>query len=312
MTRANCLPVPALLIVMGCVSDPALVDPTVDTEVREAEVADTTASLTFTPVPCAVPHGGLERTHAITLEYRDGADRILGACRRAVVEASLAWFEALLAENEYEVQVWMDVVDFVEALGPEYEWAIAVGGGWTHEHSRSARDRGGRIRFNSRLVFVYADYFHSVFRHEMLHVLGIGASPEWHEHIVDHGGSDFAFTGERASAVFREHDTGSVYVRGGVPASNQASVAGGGTHWRWHYVDGDIMSTGGGAIHATALTLAALEDIGWTVDHSLAENGLVIGNHCDWCFGHAVNDVIRRDSGWWPRASGVPLTPART
>ena len=117
-----------------------------------------------------------------------------------------------------------------------------------------------------------------LFVHEMGHVLGIGSL--WTEYGVANGeGTDSSsFTGPAARAAW-ESLGGAAGTR--VPVENcvgfSSSQCGAGTkdsHWRERTFDNELMTgflNGGVANPLSALTIASLQDIGYTVDMSIAE-----------------------------------------
>ena len=114
---------------------------------------------------------------------------------------------------------------------------------------------------------------YDVVMHEMAHVLGFGIlwDLEHPSSATDPVPVDTHFPGPRAVAAF-DAAGGSGYTGGKVPVENEISGRNG--HWRYSIFAGELMAprisaSGGSAL--SAITIRALEDLGYRVGTSLAD-----------------------------------------
>lgn len=117
--------------------------------------------------------------------------------------------------------------------------------------------------------------------HEILHILGVGSAAMWQNATLTVNGHNFlnrnVFTN-----MGREYDTlvnsGAINgtVGGNIPLSdNHDSEADGGAHLDEGIFDTEIMTpiADRGQMFISRLTIAALDDLGFTVDYNQSENG---------------------------------------
>lgn len=111
-----------------------------------------------------------------------------------------------------------------------------------------------------------------VLMHQMAHVLGFGIlwSSAYLDLVADEGGYDPLFTGPNATRVFSEL-TGA--DRPGVPVENTGGLGNRDFHWRERVLGHELMTghTDTGTNPLSRLTLATLDDMGYTVDYDAAE-----------------------------------------
>jgi hypothetical protein len=126
--------------------------------------------------------------------------------------------------------------------------------------------------------------------HEMAHVLGFGLSGRWHDLLGDSAISyalanpdsttlpDTHFTGEKAIDAFDELLDGTTYGGKKVPVENDTGRYGRGGldgHWREAMFGSELLtstfSTSDAAQPLSKVTIAALEDLGYSVDYTQAE-----------------------------------------
>ncbi|MFA0964533.1 leishmanolysin-related zinc metalloendopeptidase [Roseivirga sp. BDSF3-8] len=108
--------------------------------------------------------------------------------------------------------------------------------------------------------------------HQMAHVLGFGLlwSSAYLNLVADEGGYAPLFTGPKATQLYSEL-TGC--AQPGVPVENTGGRGNRDFHWREHIFGNELMSGHMDAVSSplSRLTLAALEDMGYTVDYAAAE-----------------------------------------
>ena len=244
------------------------------------------------------PLGGFDIELAI-----DGAPSWDSPCTRSALAAAEAYWEHALAGSAalYEAGGPHLSVSVAEYDG-ERDDVLGTGWGeWSQDGTRPAR---GWIDISSlglyahtqaqdfiagewyRVSFASPRVFMDVVRHEIGHVLGFGAHP-WRELLRDPPPSrsertDVHFVGEEALAAF-DSLGGGVYPGQRVPTQDKEpgfcfNCAIAGPHWRDVTDHGlvfinELMAPGshGGPIAASAVTLAALADMGWIVNMEAAE-----------------------------------------
>ncbi len=119
-----------------------------------------------------------------------------------------------------------------------------------------------------------------VVKHEMGHVLGIGTIWDRLELLRNpslpaNQGADTWFAGERAIAAFDAAGGSTTYTLGNeVPVANVGGPGSADGHWRESVLDAELMTPGfnGGRLNPlSAITIASLADLGYTVDLTQAE-----------------------------------------
>jgi Leishmanolysin len=118
-----------------------------------------------------------------------------------------------------------------------------------------------------------------VILHEMGHVLGIGTIWGRKDLIVNRSlpsnqGADTHFPGALAIAAFDEAG-GDSYVDGEkVPVENEAGPGSGDSHWRESVLGNELMTpfVNSGLNPMSAITIASLGDLGYTIDTSGADD----------------------------------------
>ena len=108
--------------------------------------------------------------------------------------------------------------------------------------------------------------------HEMGHVLGIGTLPGWSNNQTGAGTTASSFVGPRARGTWQ-----ALGGTGAVPVENNGVSGTTDSHWRESVFDRELMTGYEDAGHdpLSALTVAALGDLGYGVDLSTAENFLL-------------------------------------
>jgi hypothetical protein len=116
-----------------------------------------------------------------------------------------------------------------------------------------------------------------VILHELGHVLGIGTL--WGVAVSGEGGADPYFTGIGARAAFRDAG-GSGYTGNVVPVENTGSGGTRDAHWRESVMSGELMTgwISGGGNPLSTITIAALGDLGYSVNTGAADPYFVGGS----------------------------------
>ena len=220
--------------------------------------------------------------------------------RRALQAAELWWENALdgsdaLYEEGERLTITVDELEhhfYAGLAGPvdglDVETRARPARGWVSLNAMALHEP---VRFNNTAVFggihdpndgepveepraFSPSRFYNVARHEIGHVLGIGAGEIWDSLLRDkrqsHGPvTDVHFAGATARDVFT--DLAPTYTGAVVPVQNQQNFGEIlSSHWRQGVLAGDLMSPhGGNAI--SMVTLAALSDMGWIVNLEAAE-----------------------------------------
>ena len=210
----------------------------------------------------------------------------LSDCDARIFDAAIAYWERVLAEDGRTVAILLN-----DAGESWISSAYASGSGPTDSPMGSIAI-GRNLGLLSR-----PDDFYNTVRHELAHVLGIGAGREWWDRLRNRFAGDASnppdthFVGELAYQAFLDLGGGDFYETEGVPVANgaQPTRVQPNSHWQQHVIDTELMV--GCRDHVTGeppcplvmpvstITLAALADMGWIVDMSLAEPGTRIG---DW------------------------------
>lgn len=223
-----------------------------------------------------------EGTGRFLLSY-DEPQATLDECDRQSINKAVAYWERVLAGDSRQVAV--RIVDHGRT------WAGGDG---------AVPEPSGTVSIGTELgPLTHPLRFYNVLRHELAHVLGIGAGAMWWDQLVNPADInhpetvlDTHFTGERAYQEFLDLGGGDYYDSPGVPVANGGpSNVQLNTHWRSHIIDNEVM-VGCDDVYAhftegvecvsphpvSRLTLAALADMGWIVDMSMAEPGTRVGN----------------------------------
>ena len=158
--------------------------------------------------------------------------------------------------------------------------------------------RGGGLPFIGDVTFDTADLERlgtTVLRrlavHEMAHALGFGASPQWRSLLRnratgyvpgpgDPAPPDTHFVGSAAVSAFDELLDGATYDGGKVPVENDTQRYGSGVldgHWRDTVFASELMTAtvsgdSGTSQPLSRVTIAALADLGYSVDNSQADS----------------------------------------
>jgi hypothetical protein len=107
--------------------------------------------------------------------------------------------------------------------------------------------------------------------HEMAHVLGFGTLAPWDQLLVGAGGTTPYFTGVAARQAFAaQQDPANPFTGNSVPVEGTGGAGTRDGHWRESVLDNELM-TGfydGGSNPLSALSAAAMRDLGYIVDDS--------------------------------------------
>ena len=136
-----------------------------------------------------------------------------------------------------------------------------------------------------------SDLMRRVAVHEMAHVLGFGGSSQWYDLLEDSAVdyeqanpdsttlADAHFTGAAAVDAFDELPSGATYEGKKVPVENDTQrygVGGLDAHWRESVFDTELMTSSikrtGTDDPLSKVTIAALADLGYSVDYTQAES----------------------------------------
>lgn len=115
-----------------------------------------------------------------------------------------------------------------------------------------------------------------IITHEVGHVLGvgIGALQGWGSNTADLDTRDPFFAGPSAVDAFETDLDGEAYLSDGVPLANEGGQGTAGAHWRELNFDDELMTgfiDSGVDMPLSRVSVAALADIGYTVDLSAAD-----------------------------------------
>ena len=201
-------------------------------------------------------------------------------CTRLMMSGAAAFLDAVIADDEYRVFVQLETL-------PDTTRLPIAATGTQDARNPVTKTVTGRLAVPSRFAeFNEPLAAYNILRHELIHVLGLGDSRAWIDLLDLSDDGDPRFMGERARDVFHQHDHENLWDarERGVPVAPRdptLAVHGAFSHWRSQAVAGDAMSYCSlftvGIEPVTPLTLAALSDLGWTVDFTMAEDGLRIG-----------------------------------
>ena len=194
---------------------------------------------------------GFERQGRFSIEIEDEGK--LSSCNKRVMETAISYFDQLLLGNDYGVKVRVKAGN-IGGLG------VALTG-----KEQPLKDRSGLIVMND--MTWTSKLFYDTFMHEVFHILGIGTSMEWDKYLMQTNAGTI-FVGDLAKQAYGEL-VGNRFEFDGVPLRGSA-------HWG-SSICGEVMSTcnfnDGEYAKATTITLAALQDLGWTIDSSMAISG---------------------------------------
>ena len=167
--------------------------------------------------------------------------------------------------RELETDAWDAQVDVLIAI--RFEGEATSAGQCGYPATWNDNVQGGGISLADGPVDLAR--FNDLITHEIGHILGIGTGGAWLRHLV--GGDDPHFTGARAVAAFNAAGAAD-YGGAKVPVARERCMC----HWDDRGIDAledalgaDIMTFGYERIGE--VTLAALADLGYTVDLALAE-----------------------------------------
>ena len=123
-----------------------------------------------------------------------------------------------------------------------------------------------------------ADILEMIVRHEVAHALGFGTL--WREHRILTGSptTQLTFTGSRGRAAFLASG-GSSFSGTPVPVETHGGPGTAGNHWPASIFGGELMIAGPSAFRPMPLsivTIASLEDLGYTVDRTAADAFTVV------------------------------------
>jgi hypothetical protein len=111
--------------------------------------------------------------------------------------------------------------------------------------------------------------------HEMAHVLGLGTLGPWDLLLVGAGGVDPFFTGSAARQAFTaSQNLASPFTGNSVPVENTGGAGTRDGHWRESVFANELMTGfyNAGANPLSAVSAAALRDLGYVVDDSRTES----------------------------------------
>lgn len=212
-----------------------------------------------------------------------------------------------------------DLVIFVQIGQIDGPGGILGGGGpcFTHEVG-GLPAIGGMVFDSDDLDGMEADgTLTDVITHEMGHVLGIGSIWSDFGFLADpslEGGLDPHFTGPLALTQF-DNLGGGPYTGAKVPVENQGGQGTADAHWRETVFGSELMTgfIGAGSNPLSAVTIASLADLGYSVDMSKADAftlGPFIRRAPSGVLRQLRNDIRFRPTGViGPR--GTPVRPYR-
>lgn len=211
-------------------------------------------------------------------------------CSRDIVAAAAAYWEQVLVLDD---RVVSDSLDPNASL-TGWPGADATGSGPALGMAEGipipTQRPFGHINVRSTYpLWAGPNRFYETMRHELAHVLGIGVGAAWDYRLRNpYRGQpgeppDTYFDGDMAYRAFTALGGGEHYETRGVPVQNGGSGLGGNpnSHWRASVIGHELMalcsSDPSDYCPASAITLGALADMGWTVKMEMAESGARIG-----------------------------------
>ena len=231
-----------------------------------------------------------ERTGRIVVTYGEPRVRT-SECDRRTIDAALAYWEQVLAEDDRTINV------SIGDAGPNMTTS-GLGGGTGPETAEGnpITTPFGLVSIGSELGLITspAEFYDST-RGLLAKALGFGTGEGWFSRLVNPyaGPADRAdppdthFVGPLAYKAFLDLGGGDFYDTEGVPVANGSTGPGPPNgHWRFSIIDRELMAGCSGEpgnpcpeiLPVSTISLAALADMGWVVDMSLAEPGARIGN----------------------------------
>lgn len=157
------------------------------------------------------------------------------------------------------------------------------------------------VEFDVADVGMPQSELNSIVLHEALHAVGIGTFDRWAELLVGAGTSTPIFTGTAANAAWRTL-SGSRYSFAGAPVEGEGGEGTADGHWRETILGVELMTgyhDSGRTNPLSALTVAALSDLGYQVDAASAEpfalaGGLTLDRVPDPTVRRGRFEVLRR------------------
>ncbi len=135
------------------------------------------------------------------------------------------------------------------------------------------------VQFDLGDVAMPQSELNSIILHEALHAVGLGTFDGWTNLLTGAGTSAPLFTGSAANAAWRTLG-GSRFQFAGVPVENTGGEGTADGHWREEVLGRELMTgyhDSGTTNPLSALTIAALSDLGYRVDPSAAEPYVLSG-----------------------------------
>jgi hypothetical protein len=135
------------------------------------------------------------------------------------------------------------------------------------------------VQFDLADVSMPQSELNSIILHEALHAVGLGTFDGWSNLLTGAGTSAPMFTGSAANAAWRTLG-GSRFQFAGVPVENTGGEGTADGHWRESVLGRELMTgyhDSGTTNPLSALTIAALSDLGYRVDPSAAEPYVLSG-----------------------------------
>lgn len=232
---------------------------------------------------------------------REGTGRIIVAageqpvraseCDRNIIDAAVAYWEQVLANDNRTIHVTMS------DAGPDMATSgLAGGSGPEAGNGNPETAPWGILSIGSEVGLITSPaQFYNTVRQQLAQALGFGTGAGWRARLVhpfqqpaDHDNPpDTHFAGESAYQAFLDLGGGDFYGTEGVPVSNGSpGPVSPNSFWRFNIIDQELMAgcwdlegdPCPDVLPVSTITLAAMADMGWTVDMSLAEPGVRVGN----------------------------------
>jgi len=197
---------------------------------------------------------------------------------RAFSEAAAAWNAILKDSVSFFPNVWTDIGIVkgivIDASGARIDGRLGILGqaGPTMFQIINGKKfpRRGTMEFDIADLKMMTDdgSLGAVIKHEMGHVLGIGTL--WDSFVTT--GNDPRYSGPRALSMYKEVLNGK---EASIPLEDTGGMGTKGSHWRESVFDTELMTgyaeNGKDRMQLSVMTIAVLEDLGYKVDYSRAE-----------------------------------------
>ena len=220
-------------------------------------------------IPCreyGEPRASADARFRIELDFAEGPQ--LASCVTSLIDGAVGWWERALAETDLSGSESCGAASGTLAISIEVKRLRSFVGGAASPMCIDEVAREGIMLLQESIYLGRKQdtLFHSpnigsmynTVRHEIGHVLGIGASGQWVDLITDH-----QFRGENAVAAYASYGGEGA----GVPLADRDR-----SHWNELLLSNELMTPNGGSDSVVSrITLGALADLGWVVDMTVAE-----------------------------------------